>query len=172
MAIVPRRSGFTPPPNPLVQQAVPVMTVMLASLLALMPYIATVPIVPPFGFLVLLSWRLLRTDLWPVWAALPLGAFDDLFNGAPIGTSMALWTIVFVAIDLADRRVVWRNHRQDWMIAAAAIAFVLLGTLAVENLTGGGTPALLLVPQLIVSVLVFPIVSRLTAALDGVRLGR
>jgi hypothetical protein len=97
MALLPRRDRFAPPPTAFEQQLIPVVSVMLGSLAPLLPMIVTSPIVPPFGFMMLLGWRLLRNDLWPVWAALPLGAFDDLFSGAPIGTAMSLWTVTFIA---------------------------------------------------------------------------
>ena len=89
MALLPRRDRFAPPPTAFEQQLIPVVSVLLASLVPLLPMIASTPVVPPFGFMMLLSWRLMRNDLWPVWAALPLGLFDDMFSGAPIGTAAA-----------------------------------------------------------------------------------
>jgi rod shape-determining protein MreD len=172
MALIARRTGFTPPPSSFLQLAVPAISVMVASLMALLPYIASAPLLPPFGFLMLLSWRLLRNDLWPVWAALPLGLFDDLFNGSPIGTAMALWTVTFIVIDLIDRRFVWRDHWQDWSIAAGAISVYLVAALAIDTMTGGGTPVFMLTPQIVFSILVFPLVSRIAAGLDRMRLGR
>lgn len=169
MALVPRRDRFAPPPTALEQQLIPALSVMLASLAPLLPIIATIPLLPPFGFMMLLGWRLMRGDIWPVWAALPLGAFDDLFSGAPVGTAMALWTMTFVAIDAIDRRLVWRDHVQDWSIATAFIAAYLVLAFA---LSGGGAPLWVLLPQLAVAALLFPVVGRITAMLDRWRLGR
>lgn len=169
MALLPRRDRFAPPPTAFEQQLIPVASVMLASLAPLLPMIMTVPIVPPFGYMMLLGWRLRRNDLWPVWAALPLGAFDDLFSGAPIGTAMALWTITFLAIDAIDRRWVWRDHIQDWGIAVAFVAGYLLLALF---LSGGILPLWVLTPQLLLSALIFPVIGRMTAMLDRWRLGR
>ncbi len=74
-------------------QIVPIATVMIASALPLMlPLVASSPVLPPLGLLFFLSWQLLRTEMWPVWIGLPLGLWDDLFSGAPIGTAIALWT--------------------------------------------------------------------------------
>lgn len=173
MALIPRRTEFSPPPGTFVQQAIPAITVLFASLVvALFPYIATAPVMPPLGFLMLLAWRLLRSDIWPVWGALPLGFFDDMCSGAPIGTAMALWTMTFIAIDLIDRRFVWRDHWQDWAIAAIAIASFLLLSLAFETFAGGGTPIVLLLPQMAFSILTFPFMSRIAATFDRWRLGR
>ncbi len=142
---------------------------MIASLAPLMPMIATTPVMPPFGYMTLLSWRLLRNDLWPVWAALPLGLFDDLFSGAPNGTAMALWTISFVAIDAIDRRFVWRDHVQDWGIATAFVTVYLFVAMA---LSGGGAPLWALLPQIVFSALLLPATGRITAMLDRWRFGR
>jgi rod shape-determining protein MreD len=169
MALLPRRDRFAPPPTALEQQLIPVVSVMLASLIPLLPIIATAPIVPPAGFMMLLSWRLLRNDLWPVWAALPLGLFDDFFSGAPIGTGMALWTLTFVAIDAIDRRFVWRDHVQDWGIA---IVFITAYLALAGWLSGGGAPIWVVAPQIMLSALLFPVLSRTTAMLDRWRLGR
>jgi rod shape-determining protein MreD len=169
MALLPRRDRFAPPPTAFEQQLIPVVSVMLASLAPLLPMISTAPMMPPLGFMMLLSWRLLRNDLWPVWAALPLGLFDDLFSGAPIGAGMALWATTFIAIDAIDRRFVWRDHMQDWGIA---IAFVAAYLALAGWLSGGGAPIWALAPQLVLSGLLFPILSRTTAMLDRWRLGR
>ncbi len=169
MALLPRRDRFAPPPTAFEQQLIPVVSVILASLAPLLPMIVNTPIVPPFGYMILLSWRLMRNDLWPVWAALPLGIFDDLFSGAPIGTSAALWTISFIAIDAIDRRWVWRDHLQDWGIAVAFIAAYLVLALC---LSGGGLALVMLLPQLILAALLYPVVARTTIMLDRWRLGR
>ena len=67
---------------------------LIASLLQALPLVVTTPLVPDFAFLTLLSWRLLRPEMWPAFHALPLGLFDDLVAGHPLGQSMALWTMV------------------------------------------------------------------------------
>jgi rod shape-determining protein MreD len=167
-----RRSAFAPPPGAFERQLIPIGSVLIASLTPLLPEIATAPVLPPFGFMVLLGWRLLRDDLWPVWVALPLGLFDDIFSGQPLGSAMALWTISFLVIDLIDSRFVWRDHWQDWGIATLAIGAQLSLALGIAHVTGGAMPFVLLLPQIVVSALLFPMVARLCAMLDRVRLAR
>jgi rod shape-determining protein MreD len=167
-----RRSPFAPPPGAFERQILPVGSVMIASLAPLLPEISTAPTLPPLGFMVLLAWRLLRDDLWPVWVALPLGLFDDLFSGQPIGSAMALWTIAFLAIDVIDTRLVWRDHWQDWGLAAVAITAELVLALGIARVTGGSMPIFLLLPQILVSILLFPLVARYCAMLDRFRLAR
>jgi rod shape-determining protein MreD len=165
-----RRSPFAPPPGAFERQLIPIASVLIASMAPLLPEIATVPILPPLGFMVLLGWRMLRDDLWPVWVALPLGLFDDIFSGQPLGSAMALWTITFLVIDFIDSRFVWRDHWQDWGIAIVAIAAELTLALGIAHITGGAMPFLLLLPQMLVSALVFPLIARVCAALDRLRL--
>ena len=172
MAVIPRlprRDKFAPPPTAFEQQLIPVVSVLLGSLAPLLPIIISTPVIPPVGFMMLLGWRLMRNDLWPVWAALPLGIFDDLFSGAPIGTAAALWTMSFIAIDLIDRRWVWRDHLQDWAIAVAFVGAYLLLALW---LSGGAMPLVLLLPQWGFAALLFPVVARTIVMLDRWRLGR
>jgi rod shape-determining protein MreD len=148
---------------------IPALSVMLGSLTAVLPMIATAPILPPFGLLMLLAWRLLVRELWPVWAALPLGFFDDMLSGQPLGSSAFLWTIAFFVIELFDRRMMWRDYKQDWLIGAGLLSATLLGGLVIANLTGGATSPVYIVPQIIISCLCLPLAVRICAVLDRLR---
>jgi rod shape-determining protein MreD len=89
---------------------VPIATVMFASALPLMlPLVANSPVLPPLGLLFFLCWQLLRTEMWPVWIGLPLGLWDDLFSGQPIGTAVGLWTLASIAIHYSSQRIYWRG---------------------------------------------------------------
>src|SRR4051794_41946847 len=88
---------------------VPAATVVTASLLAALPIISTSGWYPDFGYLIFISWRLLRADPWPAWWAAPLGFVNDLFTGYPIGFSIALWSATMLVLDLIDRRTMWRG---------------------------------------------------------------
>lgn len=145
----------------------PVITVMLGSVANMLPIIAQSPILPPFGLLGLLSWRLLRPELWRAWVAVPLGLFDDMASGQAIGSSMFLWTFALICIDAIDHRLVWRDYRQDWIIAGFAIIFCIAGGLLFARITGGGEVKLMLVvPQMIWTILLFPFVARQCAWID------
>lgn len=117
----------------------PVITVMLGSSITVLPVIAQAPVMPPFGLLLLLSWRLLRPELWRVWIGVPLGLFDDIMSGQPIGSAMFLWTMMLIGIDAVEHRMVWRSYRQDWLIAAAAIIFCIAGGLFFARITAEET---------------------------------
>jgi rod shape-determining protein MreD len=163
------RSRLDSPPSNLTLILIPVLSVMLGSITTLLPMIATAPILPPFGLLMLISWRLLHRDLWPVWAALPLGLFDDMFSGQPLGSAVMIWTMVFLVIDLFDRRMIWRDYRQDWALGCGLLAAAIGLALAIANATGGATSILYLIPQFAVSALCLPLTARICAALDRVR---
>ena len=116
---------------------VPAISVMFGSMTVLIPQVSVLPLLPPFGLLILLAWRMIVRDLWPVWAALPLGFFDDIFSGQPLGSAMLLWTLVFLVLDIFDRWMMWRDYRQDWAIAGTLVAVVQLVGLAIANGSGG-----------------------------------
>jgi rod shape-determining protein MreD len=88
---------------------VPPASVVAASLLSALPIVAQTGWFPDFGFLMLIAWRLLRADVWPSWWAAPLGLLNDLLAGLPIGLSVSVWTASMLALDLLDRRTLWRD---------------------------------------------------------------
>jgi rod shape-determining protein MreD len=159
-----------PPTLSLRARATPVVSTMAGSLATMLPIIAQAPVLPPFGLMVLLAWRLLRPGLWPVWIPLPLGLFDDLASGQPVGSAMLAWTVTFLIIDASERSLVWRDYLQDWLIAAAALAGCLVFGFGLALLAGGKAPILAIVPQIIASILLFPAIARLCARLDAWRL--
>jgi rod shape-determining protein MreD len=154
------------------RQTVPVLTTLAASLLSLLPYVATAPLIPDFAFLVLIAWRLLRPEMWLAQVALPLGLFNDLVAGHPIGQSMMLWTLTFLILDLIDSRVGWRDYWMDWLFAASLILFYTFGGWYIARLMGSQTAFGVLLPQLLLSVFAYPLVARLVVGLDRWRLSR
>jgi rod shape-determining protein MreD len=138
---------------------------MVGSCVTLWPTVATFPFLPPIGLLMLLSWRLIRADALPVWAPLALGLFDDLLSGQPFGLGITTWTLCFFTIDLIDARLMFRDFWQNWLIAAGAVAFCLMvGRFAAVPLGAHVDTVLLL--QLAISIMVFPVISLLCAWLD------
>ncbi|HEY0113827.1 MAG TPA: rod shape-determining protein MreD [Allosphingosinicella sp.] len=154
------------------RQAVPVLSTFAASLVDLLPIVVSWTIVPDFAFLVLIAWRLLRPEIWQAHMALPLGLFNDLIAGHPIGQSMAIWTMTFLILDLVDSRVGWRDYWMDWLFASLAILFNGLGAWYIARLMGSVTPLGLLAPQIALSIFAYPIVARLVIGLDRWRLSR
>lgn len=160
------RGPFDEAPDRSLGRFVPALGVIAGSSLTLWPIVASFPLLPPFGLLMLLGWRLARPERMRVWAPLPLGLYDDLVSGQPLGSAMLLWTLCFFMVDLIDQRVVFRDFWQDWLIAAGAIAFCLIaGRLVTAPFDAHVDTVLLL--QVIVAVLLFPLAARLCVMLDG-----
>lgn len=157
-------------PSPILARAVPWISVMLASLLPGWLFMASAPYVPPLGFLTLLAWQQLRPGLLPIWAGLPLGFFDDLYSGQPMGSAILLWSVAMIALDLIELRFPWRSFALEWLVATALILVYVLACLGASNAAGGHAPVAVLAPQMILAVLVYPFVGRATALLDRFRL--
>jgi len=157
-------------PLPILARSVPWVSVMLGSLLPGWLFMASAPYVPPLGFLMLLAWRQLRPGLLPIWAGLPLGLFDDLYSGQPMGSAILLWSIAMIVIEGVELRFPWRNFALEWLLATAMIIGYVFAALGAANAAGGSTPVAVLAPQIILAVLLYPFVGRVVAALDRFRL--
>jgi rod shape-determining protein MreD len=163
-------SRFDREPSLLKMLAIPIASVVLASMVTTLPFLTTQPILPPFGFLMFLSWRLMRPGLLPVWSGVPFGLMDDIFSGQPFGSAGLLWSLAMLAIEVVDSRAIWRDYLQDWLIASVLIALVLLGGLWIAGLAHAAPGASTLLPQIILSILLYPLVVRICARLDSWRL--
>jgi rod shape-determining protein MreD len=149
------------------------VTVIAGSLAPLLlPIFPPIPVLPPFGLMILLAWALLRPGFWPPWAGFLFGLFDDLASGQPLGSAALIWTVALVVVNLVEQRMVWRDYLQDWLIAAVILIFALAAGWAFAGLAHARPSFLVLVPQMVVSILGFPIIVRLVAALDRWRLAR
>lgn len=157
-------------PSPLLAVSMPLVLIMLGSLSPSWPIIASAPLVPPFGFLLLIAWQQLRPGLFPVWAGLPLGLFDDLFSGQPFGSAVLLWSLAMLVLDFLEVRFPWRGVVLNWLSASAIIAAYLLFSLLIANAAGGSASPVILLPQLALSVLAYPLAARLVGATDRFRL--
>jgi rod shape-determining protein MreD len=95
---------------------------------------------------------------------------DDLFSGQPFGSAGLLWSLAMLALEIIDSRAIWRDFFQDWLIASLLITAVLLGGLWIAGLAHAAPEPSLLIPQIILSILLYPLVVRICARLDCWRL--
>ncbi len=150
--------------------AIPIASIALASMITTLPIFSAEPLLPPFGLLMFLSWRLMRPGLLPVWSGVPFGMMDDLFSGQPFGSAGLLWSLAMLVIEIIDSRAIWRDYLQDWLIAAVLIAAILFGGWWVTALAHAASAPVILVPQILLSILLYPLVVRICARLDSWRL--
>lgn len=144
----------------------PWTSVMAGSLVTILPIGATLPLLPPFGLLLLLSWRLLAPMALRVWAPPLLGLFDDLVSGQPLGSAMLLWTGAYFLVDVLEARSAMQDFWQNWAIAAAGVAMVLgIGRLIAVPL--GAHVDAAVAAQVLVSVLLFPLAAHAVAWIDA-----
>lgn len=166
----PVRQRINRAPSPLIARGMPWLTIMLGSLLPQWLLIASTPLAPPLGFLTFIAWRQLRPGLLPIWSGLPLGLFEDLFSGQPFGSAVLLWSLAAIALDAIEARLPWRTFLTEWLVAIGLIAaYVVLG-LALSNMAGASAPLRVLVPQIAISIFVYPLVGRAVAVADRLRL--
>ncbi len=156
--------------SPTKMLAIPIISILLASVITTLPFLSTQAILPPFGLMFFLAWRLLRPRLLPMWSGLPFGIFDDLFSGQPFGSAALIWSLAMLAIEILDARAVWRDYWQDWLIAAILIIVGLCAGNFFVGLAYARPEAVTLLPQIILSVLTYPLVVRIVARLDKWRL--
>lgn len=158
-------------PKPLAM-FIPAGSVVAASALALLPIVTEVGWVPDFGLLLLLAWRLLRADAIPSWWAAPLGLANDLLTGSPVGLSMVIWAAAILALDLLDRRTMWRDYWIEWGLAALLLLANELIRWRVDAAMGAPHQLAVIWPPLIIAILVFPLMAWAASRIDRWRLGR
>jgi rod shape-determining protein MreD len=152
---------------------IPAATVVMGSMLSLLPIVSATGWWPDLGLLMLLGWRLLRADAWPAWWAAPLGFVNDLILGNPIGLSVALWAAIMIAMDVLDRRTMWRDYWIEWAIAVVFIAVSEIALWRVAGLLGADVPFNMSSgPAILVGVLCFPVAAFIASRVDRWRLGR
>jgi len=163
------RIGYAP--SPLMVYGLPWASIMLASLTPMLPIITSAPLVPPLALMMLIAWRQLRPGLLPVWAGLPLGLWDDLFSGQPLGSGILLFSLTMIALEAVERQLPWRGFLQEWLFASLiVVVYLVLG--AVFANPGDFGALTILGPQILLSLLAFPFVNRIVGILDRLRLVR
>jgi len=120
--------------------------------------------------MLLLAWRLLHHDLWPLWIGAPLGLFDDIMSGNAIGTGVFLWSVIMIVIEMIEARILWRDYWHDWLIAILACLFFLAGSVILSWISGAHAALRLILPQTLWSALLYPLIVRIIAWIDRWRM--
>lgn len=159
-------------PSPWRVRSVPYVSIVLGSLVPVIVIADMMPLVPPLGFLMLLSWRMVRPGLLPLWVGAPLGAIDDLYSGQPFGSAILLWSLAMMAIEVIETRFPWRGFWQDWFTASLIAATYWFAAQLVSGADMTMESLSVAAPQALLSILLYPIIARLVAKLDQFRLAR
>ena len=152
--------------------AIPAVSVVLATALSVLPIVSDHGWWPDAGLLMVIAWRLLRADAWPAWLAAPLGLIHDLLTGAPIGLAVALWPTFMLALDVIDRRTMWRDYWIEWVLAAIFVALFVVAQWQVAAWDGAAVRFASVAPSILVGIVCFPIAAFVAGRLDRWRLGR
>ncbi|MEM7778862.1 MAG: rod shape-determining protein MreD [Pseudomonadota bacterium] len=148
------------------------VTIMLGSLIPGFFLADIMPTIPPIGYIVFLSWRIMRPGLMPLWIGVPLGAFDDLVSGQPFGSAILLWSVTMIVLELIETRFPWRGFWQDWFTAGLAITLYVLTAMLASGATISAPLVIATMPQVVLSVLLYPFFTRIVAWADKFRLSR
>jgi len=152
--------------------SIPTVSVLVATLLSVFPIVSNHGWWPDAGLLMLIAWRLLRADAWPAWVAAPLGLIHDLLTGAPIGLAVALWPAFMLALDVIDRRTMWRDYWIEWVLAAIFVGLFVVAQWQVAAWDGAAVRFASVAPAILVGIVCFPIAAFIAARLDRWRMGR
>jgi rod shape-determining protein MreD len=83
-----------------------------------------------------------------------------------------LFSLALIVIELIELRLPWRGFLLDWAFGSAITAAYLAVAALVSGAHISPVQLIVIVPQLILAVVLYPIVARLVAALDRARLTR
>ena len=158
--------------SPALAYGVPWGMILLFSMTPVLPIIASSPVMPPLGFIAFLAWLMYRPGFLPFWAGIPLGLFDDLFSGQPVGSAVLLWSVTMLATEIVEARLPWRGFVQDWLTAGIILTVYLVAAAAISGANPGTSLIVAIGIQLGVSILIFPLVAKLVSLLDRFRLTR
>lgn len=150
----------------------PILSVLMGSIITTLPFFSDTPILPPFGFMIFIAWRLLRPGMWPMWAGLPFGLFDDVFSGALFGSAAFTWSIAMLVAEFIDSRVIWRDHMFDWLIASLLMSLYLVISLLIISAVQVQPSFIIIIPQILFSIALHPLAVRFCAAIDNWRLSK
>ena len=77
-----------------------------------------------------------------------------------------------LALDLIDRRTMWRDYWIEWGLAGVFLSLNEWLQWWIASLVGARVPISAMVPSILVSICMFPLVAWLVSRIDRWRLGR
>lgn len=146
--------------------AVPAAASVGLLFVMLAPLPLSVPAMPHLALMGVLVWAMLQPALMPPWVAFCIGLLADLLFGQPLGVNATLFALAAGSMRLASRLVGRNGHMFDWLLAAVVMLGFALLTGPLMALAGEPGAALPLLWQWLTSIMAWPLVARLCAAIQ------
>ena len=77
-----------------------------------------------------------------------------------------------LVLDLIDRRTMWRDYWIEWILAGVLLAIDQWLQWRVAAAMGARLPYFSIVPPMVISICVFPVIAWIVSRIDSRRLGR
>jgi rod shape-determining protein MreD len=147
------------------RRLLPAGTVAAGTLITALPMPLAWPVLPHAALGLLLLWASVQPALMPVWAAFLLGLFHDMVAGLPLGLSGLLFPLAVVLVRTVESRLETMGFGIDWTVASLLIAGHQLAHGMMLGLFGLAAPWVPMVAQAVVTILAWPLLVALAAAL-------
>lgn len=147
------------------------VTLGLVALLTL-PLPSPLAALPHLGLLAVFVWAMFQPDLMPPWLAFLLGVLSDALLGQPLGIDATLFPAAVLFVRLFEARFGRHLYGAEWALCAAvALAYALLSW---QMLGFTGHPGALrqALVEAVVTVIAYPAVVALCAAVQRELIGR
>lgn len=157
-------------PAPWLASTFPALSILAGALLLALPWPVELGGLPLFPLLLLIAWSGVQPRLVPAPAAFLLGLATDAIAGLPLGVMAATFVAVRVLAGRAGARAATRRMAEEWLAAAALLMAAAAFQMAALALAARASAPVPLLAQTAVSILVYPAVFALVAAIHR-RLG-
>ena len=77
-----------------------------------------------------------------------------------------------LALDLIDRRTMWRDYWTEWVVAAVLLAINEAIQWKIAAVMGASLPLRAMLPSFLVSICIFPLAAWVVSRIDRWRLGQ
>jgi rod shape-determining protein MreD len=146
--------------------AVPALSVLVLLWLMTAPLLLPVPVFPQLGLLAIFVWATFQPGLMPPWLAFLLGIVADLMFSQPIGVNATLFAVTAAFVQVFEARYGHHGHGFDWGLASLVVAVASLLGAQLMALAARPVPLAPLGWQIATSIIVYPMVVWLCAAIQ------
>ncbi len=148
------------------QMTIPALVSLALLLLMTAPLLVPVPVFPQLGLLAIFVWALFQPGLMPAWLAFLIGVVADLLFAQPIGVNATGFALVVAMVRIFESRYGRHAHGFDWLIAGFVVIGFQILTAGLMVLAARPIPLLAQVWQVLTSILAYPLVVWLCAAVQ------